>query len=175
MEMRTPIDCPLLAALKTQYEYDPETGLFRFRVKVGYKLEGQFAGSSNLAGYTQLRYRRKTLRAHRVAWAFEKGYWPKLALDHINGIRTDNRIANLREVTASQNQHNRSPSKGKTSNFKGVCKVKGTQKWKASLGFKGEVYNLGHYDTEEEAALAYNKRASELFGEYAKLNTFGDT
>ena len=85
-------------------------------------------------------------------------------IDHINHNKLDNRKSNLREITPQQNQMN-STSKQK---FKGV--TKDGQRWKAQLMFNRKHINVGRYNTPDEAALAYNKIATEYFGEYAHLN-----
>jgi len=89
-------------------------------------------------------------------------------VDHIDGNGRNNRRANLRKATKAQNQQNRRkfPSARYTSRFKGVYQNKRTGKWCALI----RKEHLGTFSTEEEAALAYNKAAKRLFGEFARLN-----
>lgn len=91
-------------------------------------------------------------------------------VDHINHCGLDNRRSNLRIASRSQNQANsRKPITGKASKYKGVVKTKyGT--WNARIRNMGKREGLGCYKTEEDAAIAYNKRAVELHGEFARLN-----
>jgi len=112
----------------------------------------------------------KQSRAHRIAWFLYHGVWPKDQIDHINNIRHDNRIVNLREATGFENQGNQKVRVGGSSKYKGVHWNKEAKKWHSQIQLKGKVSYLGHYDNEEEAALAYNKAALEYFGEYAKIN-----
>jgi hypothetical protein len=97
---------------------------------------------------------------------------PNLIIDHINHIRLDNRIDNLRIVNRSENNHNRKKKENTTSNFIGVNKD--FNKWYAKISFGKKRYNIGSFNNEKEAALAYNKKAIELYGDKAKLNIFED-
>lgn len=100
-------------------------------------------------------------------------YMAKLILkstitDHINGDRLDNRKCNLRPATDSQNTMNRTKSKFTKNKYKGVqC---AGNKWRAYIGFNKKQYHIGMFESETEAVIAYNNKARELFGEYAKLN-----
>ena len=94
---------------------------------------------------------------------------PGLQTDHINRNPLDNRKCNLRSATNPQNQANRSNYKGK-SRYKGVSWGKKENKWRAQIKFKRKMRSLGYYHVEENAALAYNEKAKELFGEFACLN-----
>ena len=93
-----------------------------------------------------------------------------LEIDHINGDKLDNRRENLRHVTVSQNQYNRKPNRAGSSQYKGVSWYRAGKKWHSSIKTGGKTFHLGYYDIERDAAAAYNKSASELFGEYARLN-----
>lgn len=96
-------------------------------------------------------------------------------IDHINGNKLDNRRCNLRVVTQQQNTFNMkkriAPIRGENpSRFKGVVWRNDRKKWRSCITFNGKRYYLGLYDTEQEAALAYNIAAKRFFGEYARLN-----
>lgn len=95
---------------------------------------------------------------------------PGLQVDHINRNNIDNRRANLRPATPSQNQANRVVLSNSTSGFKGVSFDGKSNKWRAYVIKDGEQINLGFYEIREDAAKAYNVKASELFGDYAVLN-----
>lgn len=92
--------------------------------------------------------------------------------DHINGNRFDNRFGNLRAVTRSENQRNRhvTPQHRGTSRFRGVYWDKMYSHWRAAIWYNGKTISLGNFDDEAQAALAYNKKANELFGNDARLN-----
>ncbi|MFE0595423.1 HNH endonuclease [Paenibacillus lactis] len=100
------------------------------------------------------------------------GVYPnrKLVVDHINGNPLDNRKINLRIVTQQQNLFNKSPSCKSTSKFKGVYWYKARSKWCSKIMLDGRYRHIGYFESEIEAALAYNKAARELFGDCAKLN-----
>lgn len=93
----------------------------------------------------------------------------RFQIDHINGNGLDNRRENLRIVTHQQNLMNQIKTRG-TSQFKGVTWDKLRVKWNAKIKLNRKTINLGRFDSEQEAALAYDKAAKNLFGEYAKLN-----
>lgn len=90
--------------------------------------------------------------------------------DHINGNPLDNRRCNLRTVTRSQNLMNSQGQPNKSSKYRGVTRERKSGKWQAQLKYKGKNYYLGRHKSERSAALAYNTKAIELFGEYARLN-----
>ncbi len=96
----------------------------------------------------------------------------EMEVDHINGDTLDNRRSNLRVCTKTQNLQNSKLSKDSKNKYKGITFVKRykTKPWKASIMLKGKRYWLGQYATQEEAGKAYDKKAVELFGEFARLN-----
>ena len=94
---------------------------------------------------------------------------PGQVVDHINGDRLDNRQDNLRLVTRAQNQWNRKVQRNR-SGYKGVSWHRRKRKFYARIQANGQRYNLGYFDTAEEAAQAYDDAARRLFGEYARLN-----
>ena len=92
-----------------------------------------------------------------------------LEVDHINHNKLDNRVCNLRICTRNENEYNKKPF-GNSSVFKGVHRNKRSRMYYAKITKDGISYNLGTYENEKEAALAYNNKAIELFGEFAYLN-----
>lgn len=94
---------------------------------------------------------------------------PRLVVDHINGNTLDNRRANLRVCTNAENIRNSRINTG-SSRFKGVYYDKAKARWKAQIGYDNQRFHIGFYATEEEAAIAYDLKANELFGQYAHLN-----
>ena len=115
--------------------------------------------------YVWLRYKRYPL--HRVIFYLYYGYLPTF-VDHVDCNRTNNNPENLRAADPKKNMMNTTPRKGCASKFKGVARKR--DKWRAYVTKDGNTYNLGVFFKETEAALAYNKKAVELFGEFAKLN-----
>ena len=99
------------------------------------------------------------------------GSKPVLEVDHINHNGLDNRRINIRQVTHSQNMCNRFPRRSHSSIYKGVKWRKSKSKWYAQIGHNGKDIHIGCFNSQEDAALAYNKYAFEIFGEHAYLNT----
>ena len=97
------------------------------------------------------------------------GHWPEKEIDHINCVKDDNRIANLRIATRGDNCHNSSKPRNNTSGFKGVDYHKHTKKWRARITVNDGQISLGYYHTPEEAHQAYCRKAKELFGEFARF------
>ena len=116
-------------------------------------------------GYAKSGSGGKTTYLHRLLTDFPQG----MEVDHINGDRLDNRKINLRICTRAQNQRNRSKCVG-ISKYKGVCWITKFRKWKSTITNDGKIYHLGLFDNEIDAAMAYNNRAIELFGEFAWIN-----
>jgi len=148
--------------LKTVLDYDPESGLFRWKVRRGVVLPGTVAGNTNTSGHSQIRYKRKLYLAHRLAFAFMTGAWPESCVDHINGDRKDNRWSNLREATHLQNSHNRIA--GGAIPFKGVSR-KGIR-FVAQITINKRKRHIGLFSTAELAHQAYCQVARELHGEF---------
>ncbi len=95
---------------------------------------------------------------------------PDVIVDHINGNRLDNRKSNLRFATVAQNAQNRKKVSGGSSIYLGVTYHKRDERWQASVRHDGKRYHAGIHKTEEEAARAYDVKAKELHGEFARLN-----
>jgi hypothetical protein len=108
----------------------------------------------------------KDVDMHRILMGSPVG----MLVDHIDGDGLNNQRANLRVCTHAQNLRNRALPKNNKSGYRGVCWDKRINKWKASISCEGKNYNLGHFTAVEDAGIAYNKAAAELFGEFAFLN-----
>ena len=112
----------------------------------------------------------KNYLEHRVVWRIVNGAWPAGELDHINGVRDDNRLENLRDSTRQQNMFNRKATKGSTSKYKGVSWKSKNSKWVAQCCISGKVKYLGLYKTEQEAAKAYENYVKDYHGDYRYKN-----
>ena len=120
-------------------------------------------------GYRLIRFRHRVYTAGRLAWWFIHGDSTDLLIDHVNGDRDDNRIANLRPATNTQNMMNQ---KGWSSQYlKGVSRRKdrNNPKFVASIRVNRRKLNLGSFDTEQEAHAAYCEAAKSYFGEFARF------
>lgn len=104
--------------------------------------------------------------AHRLAWLYVHIKWPAEYIDHINGIKTDNRIANLREASKITNTWNAKRNNRNRSGFKGVSWHKNTGKWQAQITVNGKYKQLGYYNTALEASNAYLKYSKQMRGEF---------
>lgn len=145
--------------------YDPETGLFIWLKRVGRYHAGSIAGTNPKDGRINLCINYKLVRAHRVAWFYIYGAWPKGEIDHIDGDPTNNRIANLRDVSHAQNMQNRRvPRKGSRTGLMGVKPHRGG--FSARIMVSGVVHHLGSFKTTAEAHQAYlnAKRERHPFG-----------
>lgn len=148
--------------LKVKLKYNYETGVFTWK-DMKYK-HSSIAGS-NRDGYITININGKNYLAHRLAWLYVYGIWPRGHIDHINGIVTDNRINNLREVSKSQNGMNRGVQINNILGVKGVSPS--GNKYVARIGVRGITYYLGTFKTIEEAVNARREAETEYFGEYA--------
>lgn len=149
-------------------DYNPETGIFVWKVKTKTNNIGGVAGNTNWRGYTSIWINGLQYYAHRLAWAFCHGSFPCGDIDHINENKSDNRIANIRIASRSENMFNRGKNKNNTSGIKGVTFCKATRRWRAQITIDRKSVNIGRFKTKEEAASAYMEKAQQFRGEFAK-------
>jgi hypothetical protein len=137
--------------------YDPATGVFTWRVSRGHLKAGRVAGSiHSVQGYVFIevgdRLHRHRYPAHRLAWFYVHGRWPKNQIDHVNRNRADNRISNLRECSNGQNEANSAAAKGRL--LKGSYRHR--RKWQAKIKFGGKLHYLGTFENHQDAAMSYS-------------------
>lgn len=149
---------------KAHFAYDPTTGFITWMAKRSNRaLAGSRAGSLAGNGYRQVRYGGRRYLEHRVAWLLVTGAWPTTQIDHIDRDRANNRWANLRSATPSQNMGNTKLSKSNKSGARGVLFRDG--KWMAvARANKKQIY-LGRFASKSEAVAAYRAHAQRHFGE----------
>lgn len=164
--------------VRQMLHYDPITGAFTWRYRPNHpqrwntRFAGKPAGTRGKTGYIYIEIKRKLpTQAGRIAWLLMTGVWPEKMIDHRNGIRDDNRWANLRCADASENAANKGRQRNNTSGFIGVHFDRG--KWRARVNFRRTSYDVGFFSTPKEAAEARAKflAALKVQGDYAPERT----
>lgn len=155
--------------LKELLHYDPETGVFTWRVDRSNVREGTVAGGVGQRGYVKLSVDGVSYPAHRLAFLYMTAEFPKF-VDHRDRVTSNNAWANLRGCTHSQNICNTVSRSYNTSGYKGVAWHKASGKYRARIMENGISYHLGVFACPREAAHAYNCAAIQLHGDFAVLN-----
>lgn len=142
---------------KELFDYDPHTGNFYRKVSPTNSVKvGDIAGTLTKKGYIDIGIDGERYLAHRLAWLIETGEFPKEQIDHINCVKNDNRIANLRCVSNSVNQQNKKTASNKNSSgLLGVSWMERAKKWKAQIQLNKSVIYLGLFEDKEQAHHAY--------------------
>lgn len=148
--------------LLEELTYDPSSGEFRWLKTDRMKRAGAIAGSLSKTGYVYIKFDRKMRKAHRLAWLYVYGEWPKGQIDHINRVRNDNRISNLRDVSNAVNGQNRSLRANNGSGYCGVSYHRTAKGWQAQITANGKGNYLGIFPTKEAAAEAYKAAKDRL-------------
>lgn len=150
------------------FVYEPETGTLR-KIKNARK-PYPWRGAGKDRRYLITTIDGEHIYLHRLVWFYHHGRMPTM-VDHINGNTRDNRIENLRECTAAQNQYNSSKKRNNAAGHKGVVFHRNCQSrpWQAKIAKAGRVFSLGYYATKEEAADAYAAGAIKHAGEFARI------
>ena len=146
-------------------DYNEDSGLFKWReYRNGINRRAKNnAGSLSRYGYIEIRIDGVLHKAHRLAWLYVYGYMPEEKIDHINRIRCDNRIINLRIATSRQNAYNSLLMKNNKSGYKGVAWDSNRSLWKAYASINGEHIHLGRFKKKEDAISA---RAAFVINHY---------
>lgn len=143
--------------LKSLLYYDHVIGIFTWLKS------GKIAGNVDSHGYWRIGVANERHRAHRLVWLYVYGEWPKGQIDHINGIKTDNSIKNLRCVSNAENGQNiNNPRTRNVSGLLGVCYDNRHDVYYARIMVRGKQLNLGTFKTAEEAHEAYLKAKNDL-------------
>lgn len=166
MKTYVEVDHPLtVESARRLIRYQPKTGLLFWRVRVSAReRKGDIAGCLNTKGYLQLSISGVQYKAHRIAWFVFYGAWPNGPIDHINGVKFDNRIDNLREATFATNAQNLHGAmrSNRSSDLLGAHFNKERQQWRTAILVGGKRHYRGPFDTAEEAHRAYLDLKREL-------------
>lgn len=153
-----------IEVLKDEISYNPNTGLFHWKKTKSGRSKKE-AGYIANDGYKLIMINAILYQAHRLAWFYINGTMPpKRSLDHINRIRSDNRIKNLRPCLEYQNGHNKRLPSNNSSGLKGIRFKK--NRWEVSCMVNNKRKYLGRYEKKSDAINAYNSYAYKLVGEF---------
>ena len=142
--------------IKSILFYDKDTGVFTWKISPNIKVQiGAIAGRMNSGGYRDIVYNYKVYKSHRLAWLYQYGEWPPEQIDHINGVKTDNRIKNLRLATIRENSRNKKCHR--QGHLVGARFDARRNRWQAHIVINGKWTHLGMFNTEKEASDAYYK------------------
>lgn len=148
-------------------EYEPETGIFRWKVKLSDRSPvGKAAGGHAVCGHWRIRVDGHYYMAHRLAWLLMTGDWPPTEIDHKNRVRDDNKWGNLRCCTHSQNLANANRRSDNSTGFKGVRFDPVLKKYRAVSYKDGKQIYAGIFDDPEAAFEAYRRKSLEIHGEF---------
>lgn len=166
-----------LEEVREYLDYSPDTGLFRWKKTTSNRaVIGDIAGCVNRIGYWHIGWKRKWRLAHRLAWWMHYGEWPEMHVDHINGKRIDNRIANLRIATNSQNLMNAKLFKTNKTGFKGVSWSKAKNKWVVMISHeKGKRKFLGYFENKADAVETSIRARQQYYGEFSQFHNIKST
>jgi hypothetical protein len=147
--------------------YDPETGIFTWRVRRGHIPQGATAGTKDKRGMVLIRIFRRHFKAHRLAWLYMMGEWPQCELDHRDRDPGNNRWTNLREATRIENMANLVVRERRHRLPPGV--YWSLNKFQAQIRHDGVKRYLGTFDTPELAHEAYLAEKRALVGEFCPI------
>lgn len=152
--------------LKSQVDYNPESGIFTWKISSGRVKSGCVVSGLDYYGYLRISINKTRYRAHRLAWLYIHGKFPINLVDHIDGNKANNSLANLREATNQENCRNVKLSKLNTYGYKGVSKHPLVNKWQAACWIDGKSVYLGLHETPIIASKIREEFARKHFGEF---------
>lgn len=158
-----------LARLKKLIYYDPTTGTFTRLIakrRRGWVEVNRAITTTDAWGYIKIVVDDVQYKGHRLAWFYSYGVWPETHIDHINRVKNDNRMDNLRLATNAENAQNKGMSSKNTSGAKGVTWDASNSKWMAQIAVGGRNYKLGRYSDINDA-IAARKEAEDKYHPFA--------
>jgi len=157
--------------LRDLLDYDPATGVFTWRVFVkGTRGKGAVAGYTRPDGYQIIVVDKCRYLSHRLAWLWMTGAWPTDTIDHKDGNPRNNRWANLRAASRSQNMANQRTRASNMTQLKGVSFSARDKRWFGRLVADGHLHSSGYLNCPAAAHLWYVVEANKRFGEYARVS-----
>ncbi len=155
---------PTQSRVQELLSYDEKSGIFKWRINRCNISAGTVTGCLSKNGYLHIRIDKKLYLAHRLAWVYVHGSFLGAQIDHINGVRSDNRLCNLRLATNSQNQQNRKAAQSTSST--GVIGVaahkRGKKPFQARIKKNGAMKSLGYFSSPELANSRYLEEKRQL-------------
>ena len=172
---RLPQPLPSVEYLRECFSYSPETGVLTWRERprehfkndgawryCNNRLAGSSAGSITPKGYISIHVAGCRYLAHRLVWALYYGKEPKAQIDHVDQVKSNNALCNLREATNTENQKNTSLRKNSSSGTTGVTWYRSTRKWLAKISSNGKRIHLGYFNDKKDAEAARLAAAERL-------------
>lgn len=142
-------------------DYDPDTGIFTWKIAKGKSKIGKIAGNTNSRGYIRIMINSKQYLAHRLAWLYVNGEMPN-QIDHINRNKSDNYISNLRNVSNIENHMNKGIFSNNKVSMSGIEFNKNAKKWRVRIQKEGKRFLIGYFNDLQEAKEARMKAQKEL-------------
>lgn len=159
---------PTAKQVREYLDYDPITGVIRWRISPSPNVRAGSIAGADCEGYRLIRITDGRFKGHQLVWLYMTGEWPLCQIDHRDGNRSNNAWANLRLATTSQNKANMGKRADNKSGYKGVSWYRQTNRWRAGIGFHGKQKTIGYFKTPEEAHVAYCEEAKRVFGDFAR-------
>lgn len=155
--------------IKRLFRYDQYTGALYWEASTNRRIrKGARAGVANQCGRWYVGVRGQQLVLARVVWCWMTGAWPDMEIDHVDGDCGNDRWANLRQATSSENKHNRRVRSDSHCQLKGVARTRHGN-WVARIQARGVHYWLGTFDSSCDAHEAYKIAAKRLHGRFARV------
>jgi hypothetical protein len=129
----------------------------------GHNIIGKRIGTPDWKGYRITKIKNKQYREHHLVWLYHNGYMPINQIDHINRIKDDNSIENLRECSNAENHQNKDIQSNNTSGYPGVCWDNNKQSWLATITVNRKQIYLGVYDDISNAIESRQKAEKQYF------------
>ena len=143
--------------------YEPDTGIFTWRHTLRRICrQGDVVGSKKGGGYLEVEYQGNRILLHRLAWLYVTGHWPRGVIDHINGIKHDNRICNLRDVDATINAQNRRSAQARSKSGLIGAHARKTGRFESRIKVEDRSVYIGQFDAAEDAHEAYTLAKRDL-------------